>query len=353
MQTLTAGVTGSKVATKGTRRHLRAAFRVALAGAVAVALVPERHTFIDGVRRLSRLSPAWLLVAVATEAISFLAAAELQRRLLAAVGVDIDRLPSLRLVSAAWSVSAVLPAGPAFSTAYTYRQLTRRGAASGPAVWVLAAGGVLSVGSLILLGVIGAELCRKALPALPAGVALNVGAGVVVAAAAVALVWSARHSSAVRRMADGLSDLFGSRLRSPFPPLAGLATWAATLALATTNWMADLAALGIAFVSLGVAVPWRGVLLAYVVGQLATSIPLLPGSVGVAEAAMALSLAAVGTPPAAAVAVVLVYRLISFWLPLPIGLWFWAGSRLRAPPGQETLPLSLFPSPCPIKRRRR
>ncbi len=133
--------------------------------------------------------------------------------------------------------------------------------------------------------------------------------------------------------------------RSPVPPLAGLGVWTATLALATTNWLADLGALGLAFLSLGVAIPWRGLLLAYAVGQVAASLPLLPGSVGVAEAAMALALVAIGTRPAAAVGVVLVYRLISFWLPLPIGLWFWAGTRrmegqplelasarLRAPP---------------------
>jgi uncharacterized protein (TIRG00374 family) len=101
------------------------------------------------------------------------------------------------------------------------------------------------------------------------------------------------------------------------------------------NWLADLGALGLAFLSLGVAIPWRGLLLAYAVGQVAASLPLLPGSIGVAEAAMALALVAVGTRPAAAVAVVLVYRLISFWLPLPVGLWFWASNRRAEEPASR------------------
>jgi hypothetical protein len=123
----TSNINESTINTWGTRHHLRAAFRTAVAVAVAVLLLPERHTLLDGARRLSRISPMWLLLAVAAEVVAFLAAAELQRLLLAAIGVDIGRLPSLRLVSAAWSVSAALPAGVAFSAAYTYRQLIRRG----------------------------------------------------------------------------------------------------------------------------------------------------------------------------------------------------------------------------------
>src|SRR5437588_3866778 len=145
------------------QRNLRGAFRTGVAVAVALLLLPERHTLLEGVRRLSHISPVWLPAAVATEVVAFLAAAELQRHLLAAVGVDVGRLPSLRLVSAAWSVGAALPAGVAFSTAYTYRQITRRGAEASSAAWVLAAGAILSGGSLVFLGLVGAELCARAL----------------------------------------------------------------------------------------------------------------------------------------------------------------------------------------------
>jgi uncharacterized membrane protein YbhN (UPF0104 family) len=290
--------------------------------------------------------------------VSFLAVAELQRLLLADVGVDVGRMPSLRLISASWSVSAVLPAGMAFSTAYTYRQLTRRGADAGRAAWVLAAGAVLSGGSLVLLGLVGAELCIKALSSWPGGPVVGVTALAAAVAALVWLIWIRRHPSTVRTMIERLAGVLGTHTggrrdaaasegsvawrygtRLPIPPLAGLGVWTATLALATMNWLADLAALGLAFLSLGVAIPWRGLLLAYAVGQVAASLPLLPGSIGVAEAAMALALVAVGTRPAAAVAVVLVYRLISFWLPLPVGLWFWASNRRAEEPASRGVPV--------------
>jgi uncharacterized membrane protein YbhN (UPF0104 family) len=107
--------------------NLRGVFRAALPAGVALLLLPERHTLLQGARRLSHISPVWLPAAVAAEVVAFLAAAELQRHLFAAVGIDVGRIPSLRLVSAAWSVGAAFPAGVAFSTAYTYRQITRPG----------------------------------------------------------------------------------------------------------------------------------------------------------------------------------------------------------------------------------
>jgi uncharacterized membrane protein YbhN (UPF0104 family) len=352
---------------QGNRRHGRTVFRAAVAVAVALLLLPERHTLLEGARRLSHISPVWFLLAVAAEVVSFLAAAELQRLLLADVGVDVGRMPSLRLISASWSVNAVLPAGMAFSTAYTYRQLTRRGADAGRAAWVLAAGAVLSGGSLVLLGLVGAELCIKALSSWPGGPAVGVAALAVAAGALGWLIWIRRHPSTVRTMIEGLAGVLGAHTRGsrrdvgvsegsvawryatriPLPPLAGVGVWTASLALATMNWLADLGALGLAFLSLGVAIPWRGLLLAYAVGQVAASLPLLPGSIGVAEAAMALALVAVGTRPAAAVAVVLVYRLISFWLPLPVGLWFWASNRRAEEPASRGVLVGGRTGPAP------
>ena len=107
----------------------------------------------------------------------------------------------------------------------------------------------------------------------------------------------------------------------------GLARVAVALGLATANWAADILALAIAFVALGLDVPWQGLLLAYAITQLATSVPLLPGSLGVAEGSMAAALVCSGVHPTAALAGVLVYRLVSFWLVLPAGWLAWTWLR--------------------------
>ncbi|MCW3036527.1 MAG: hypothetical protein JWM17_1839, partial [Actinobacteria bacterium] len=211
MSDFTSTINDDTATTQGNRRHGRTVFRAAVAVAVALLLLPERHTLLEGARRLSHISPVWFLLAVAAEVVSVLAAAELQRLLLADVGVDVGRMPSLRLISASWSVGAVLPAGLAFSTAYTYRQLSRRGADAGRATWVLVAGGVLSGGSLVLLGLVGAELCVEALSSWPGGPVVGVTALGVAAAAFFWLIWISRHPSTVRVSGDSAVWRYGAR----------------------------------------------------------------------------------------------------------------------------------------------
>jgi hypothetical protein len=110
----------------------------------------------------------------------------------------------------------------------------------------------------------------------------------------------------------------------------GLREWTGLFVLAEVNWLADIAALALALAAVGAGVPWGGLVLAYAVSQAASSIPLLPGSIGVAEGSLALALVAAGIRPADAVAGVLTYRLITFWVLLPVGWALWA--RLRRVP---------------------
>ena len=68
------------------------------------------------------------------------------------------------------------------------------------------------------------------------------------------------------------------------------------------------------------------VLLAYAAAALLALIPLTPGGLGFVEAGLTglLILAGVGAGDAAAAT--LAYRLVSYWLPLPVGLaGYWLG----------------------------
>lgn len=62
---------------------------------------------------------------------------------------------------------------------------------------------------------------------------------------------------------------------------------------------------------------------AYAVSQLAGGLPGMPGGLGITEGSLALILAAYGYPAASTVPPILVYRLVSYWL--PAGLSFLAG----------------------------
>jgi uncharacterized membrane protein YbhN (UPF0104 family) len=78
--------------------------------------------------------------------------------------------------------------------------------------------------------------------------------------------------------------------------------------------------------------PWS-VLLAFVAASLLSMIPITPGGLGFVEAGLTATLATAGISAEKALAATLLFRLVSFWLPLPIGAvagwWF----RRRYPRG--------------------
>ena len=89
--------------------------------------------------------------------------------------------------------------------------------------------------------------------------------------------------------------------------------------------------LAASIVAVGAAVPWRGLLFAYGVGTAAGSVGVIPGGLGVVEAALALSLMGAGVRHPLALAAVLVYRLISFWMVIAVGwLTYLFGARARS-----------------------
>jgi uncharacterized protein (TIRG00374 family) len=83
-------------------------------------------------------------------------------------------------------------------------------------------------------------------------------------------------------------------------------------------------------------VPWRGLLLAYGAGQLAANLPVTPGGLGVVEGSLTIALVAYGGGEVSTVAAVLLYRIMSFWVLLPVGYAAWGGLALlaRRQPGE-------------------
>jgi hypothetical protein len=66
-------------------------------------------------------------------------------------------------------------------------------------------------------------------------------------------------------------------------------------------------------------VPWHALLLAYGAGAAVGSTGLTPGGFGLVELAVAAALTAGGLPAAGALASVLAYRLVNFWLVIGTG----------------------------------
>ena len=120
-------------------------------------------------------------------------------------------------------------------------------------------------------------------------------------------------------------------------------------------WIADCGCLTFAFLAVGSPVPWQGLLLAYCAAQLAVNLPITPGGLGVVEGSLTVALVAFGGGRAPTVAAVLLYRVLSFWIPLPTGAGCYVvlarGRRLgsvRDRPGRSAQPAGhRAPDPSP------
>nr|GID87835.1 hypothetical protein Ade03nite_67590 [Actinoplanes derwentensis] len=241
----------------------------------------------------------WAAAAVVAALGSQLAFADQQRRLLAGFGV---RVPAGRVIAMTLGRSAMsmtLPAGSAVSAAFAFRIYRRYGAATSVAVTVTAVSGLLSMVALALLYLAGWLVSTPA-----------------------AVPWAILGAAAV------LPLLFWGRgLLAKVPRQV----WTGGLGAAVVNWALDMFCLVAAAAACQVTLGWWELALIYLAVQVVRQVPLTPGGVGLIEASMLAGLIAAGMPEVTAAAVVLLYRLVSFWMILPMGLAGWLAIRDRKP----------------------
>jgi hypothetical protein len=95
--------------------------------------------------------------------------------------------------------------------------------------------------------------------------------------------------------------------------------WRAALVSAVGNTAFDYLALLCALRAVGASPRPSLVILAYASAELLAQVPLTPGGLGFVEAGLVGTLSLAGVPGASALAATLLYRLVSYWLPLPLG----------------------------------
>ena len=93
------------------------------------------------------------------------------------------------------------------------------------------------------------------------------------------------------------------------------------LAWALLYWIGDLVSLWAALQAFGVTVSVPAVVVAYVLGYLAQSVPIPLIATGGVDAATTFTLRAVGVPIEVALLGVVAHRVFAFWLPVIPGLW--------------------------------
>jgi uncharacterized protein (TIRG00374 family) len=92
----------------------------------------------------------------------------------------------------------------------------------------------------------------------------------------------------------------------------------ATSALAVGNWLLDAGALWLMFVAFGQAPSFGTVIIVYGLGSILAMLPLTPGGLGLVEGVMVPAFVALGVPDGTAVLAVVGWRVLEYWLPIPI-----------------------------------
>lgn len=317
------------------RSRLRALTATALFAGAALVAYQHRGEISAGAGMLSDLRLCWLGAAVVAEAASMLVFARLQHWLLAAGGVRLGMSPMLAITLAGNAMATSLPGGAAWSATWAFGQLRRRGANRTLAGWVVLVSGGLASFAVFLIVAVGAFIAGNRGPVSQlrwlAGLLTTIPILIFLGYRAVyrnsavheleVAVWEAVSARlaplrAVGRLARRLADDLA--LVRP-----GVRGWLEAFGLAMANWAFDAVVLVVSMEALKVPVPWRGVLVVYGFTQVSASLPITPGGLGVVEGSMTALLIAYGTPASEAFAVVLLYRLVSFWGLVPVGWGTW------------------------------
>jgi uncharacterized membrane protein YbhN (UPF0104 family) len=284
---------------------------------VAIALLAWLAPGLDSIRsRLDNADPGWLLLGVVLEVASCAS-------YVAMFGPIFCERMALRTSAeiglAELGVGSLVPAGGLGGLALGVWALRRGGmpsdqiATRSVAFFLIKCAAnfaaVAVVGVVLWLGIGSPEL-SPALTILPAALAVAV---MVAVASLPLLLGRARGAGRVARAARGLGRGVSEALRllrsgNPAIVLGSLGYWAF-----------DNVVLWACFHAFGVTPALTVILMGYLIGQLGGLLPI-PGGLGGVEGGLVGTLVVYGVPLRDAVAAVLAYRVIQFWIPLLLAL---------------------------------
>ncbi len=288
---------------------------------------------------LQRLPAILLVAAAALEALSLCCYSALTRQVLP--GSHVPRyFTLLRIDLSDLAVNHVVPGGGTTSAALRYELLTRAGVRSQDA---LSAAMVQVVGANLVLGILFGVGLLSALGEVRANRYFLVAGFVVLVLLALSLVVLSvldRHLAgavrAARRAAHFLRIIHPDSAERFVRTMAAETAMfrsdprrlAVALVLALSYWAFDAACLWTFLAAFGHTLGPGELLIAYSLANLVAMAPLTPGGVGLVEGVLVPALTGFGAPGGTAVLAVLSWRILNFWLPIPVGGLAWLSLRL-------------------------
>jgi len=314
-----------------------------LALVVEYLVVPELVGARKDLFLLDKVNGGWAAAGVVLEGVSLFCYAVLTKVLLPpGPKPSLSRLFRIDLSAAA--VAHVIPAGTLGTAALGFRLFTNEGISANDAGVMMAAKGL---GSTIVLNVL---LWLSLVISIPLagfrpiyGTVAIIGT-VLLAAVAVVIIGVTRGTERASRILHVVGDkipwVSGDRLEAAVREASKTAStmakdkrvlaWA--LVWASLNWLLDAASLWCFIAAFGSTVNPIELFAAYGIANVAGALPLTPGGLGVVDSAAPLLLVGFGVTRSVATLGVLAWRLVNFWLPIPVGALSYVSLKVK--PGQ-------------------
>ena len=285
----------------------------------AVALTTAGYLLIgeisgaDIVGTLSRANPGWFAVAVLGSAVTYLAAAE---NLAAFVPKHLSIIRGFAVQLSTAFVGVAMPPTVGH-VAVNARYLHGQDVDDGSIAAAVTLSQVVNIVTTVLLLIIFALLTGSGLSRFKIAPGTDVLIGLAVIAAIIIILVSVPQTRA------RLTEIVWPRLRSVGPRLADAISHPLRLAISAGANLVLTAAYLVAFIAALRAIGAHPALLpaavVYLAGNAVGSAAPTPGGIGGVEAVLAAGLTAIGVPAHEAIPGVLLFRVATFWLPIPAG----------------------------------
>ncbi|GAA3024627.1 YbhN family protein [Gordonia defluvii] len=289
-----------------------------------------RNQFSTAWDRVGDVHWGWLTACFVASMANLDSFARVQRALFRSAGVFVSQWRSLAVVLAANSLSQTMPGGQVLAPAFTYRETRRWGANPVVASWQVVMSGLLAGVGLATLGIGGAVLAgARTNPYSTMFSILGFVAFVAV------LQYLASHPATVHNWGEKILAWYNEMRNRPEHAgqerLARLIDQLGAVQLTRRdasvafgwslfNWIADVFCLLFACWAIGAHPSIAGIAVAYAASKaVGTAIPLLPGGLGIVDAAMVAALVPAGMTTGDAVVAVILYRLVSWALVSLVG----------------------------------
>lgn len=338
--TILAAVVIADESPEGTGRWVRQGVWLTVTAISLYLVLPSLLEVFTAWDEVSALHPGWFLGIVACQTLNFTCLWRLQ----AIAFRSRQWFAQITSQLAGSAASRIIPGGSAIGSAVQYGMLREAGvptahAASGlTAIFLLQLGTVLAL-PLVALPVVLADRDHPSQLVnltVVGGVVFVAafGAATAVLASNLPLRWSGRAVERVHnRFLRGREPIRGlpERMLAERDEIRAELDkhWHRATAYAVGRTGFDYLALVTALVAVGARPNLALVVLAYGAASLLGLVPLTPGGLGFVEAGLSGMLVLAGVDAADALAGTFLYRLLTFWLPIPIGLAAGVLFRLR------------------------